>query len=100
MISEGVGVAFANTWQAGGQTGSGVKLGIIDVGFQGLPSLLGTELPASVTARCYTGIGFFRPSRRSAKHRRRLLLLPFTGPPLLKPSWTLRPGYRSTSQIP
>jgi hypothetical protein len=62
VTSQGVSVHVANTWQAGGQTGSGVKLGIIDVGFQGLLSLLGTELPASVTARCYTGIGSFSSS--------------------------------------
>jgi hypothetical protein len=62
VTSQGVGVHVANTWQAGGQTGSGVKLGIIDVGFQGLLSLLGAELPASVTARCYTSIGSFSSS--------------------------------------
>src|SRR5262245_49119849 len=59
VTTQGVNVHLANTWQAAGQTGSGVKVGIIDVGFQGLLSLLGTELPASVTARCYTGIGTF-----------------------------------------
>jgi hypothetical protein len=62
VTSEGVASHFANTWQAGGQAGSGVKVGIIDVGFQGLLSLLGTELPASVTARCYSGIGSFSSS--------------------------------------
>jgi hypothetical protein len=62
VTSQGVSAHVANTWQAGGQTGSGVKVGIIDVGFQGLLSLLGTELPASVTARCYTSIGSFSSS--------------------------------------
>ncbi len=62
VTSQGVSVHVANTWQAGGQTGSGVKVGIIDVGFQGLLSLLGAELPASVTARCYTGLGSFSAS--------------------------------------
>lgn len=60
--SQGVNAHLANTWQAGGQTGSGVKVGVIDVGFQGLLPLLGSELPASVTARCYTGIGTFSSS--------------------------------------
>jgi subtilisin family serine protease len=59
VTSEGVNSHIADTWQAGGQTGPGVKVGIIDVGFKGLLSLLGTELPASVTAHCYTDIGTF-----------------------------------------
>jgi hypothetical protein len=62
VTSQGVVSHLANTWQAGGQTGAGVKVGIIDIGFQGLLSLLGTELPASVTARCYNGIGSFTSS--------------------------------------
>jgi hypothetical protein len=62
VTSQGVNPHRANTWQVGGQTGSGVKVGIIDVGFQGLLSLLGTELPAFVTARCYTGVGSFSSS--------------------------------------
>ena len=41
--------------------GQGVKIGIIDTGFQGFRSLMGTELPssASVEARCYTDMGVF-----------------------------------------
>jgi subtilisin family serine protease len=62
VTSQGVAAHLANTWQTGGQTGAGVKVGIIDIGFQGLLSLLGTELPASVTARCYSGIGSFTSS--------------------------------------
>ena len=34
-------------------------MGIIDVGFEGFRGLLGTELPATVAARCYTDIGRF-----------------------------------------
>ena len=56
-ISEGVGAANATTWHAAGYGGSGVKVAIIDSGFEGYTSLLGTELPASVTARDYTGEG-------------------------------------------
>ncbi|HET8628906.1 MAG TPA: S8 family serine peptidase, partial [Thermomicrobiales bacterium] len=50
-ISEGVAVTGADKWQAAGITGKGVKVGIIDAGFAGYESLLGTALPAKVTAR-------------------------------------------------
>lgn len=33
-------------WNAFGFTGTGVKVGIIDVGFPGYSSLIGSELPA------------------------------------------------------
>ena len=41
-------------WHLDGNTGRGVKVGIIDNGFRGFTALMGTELPASVKARCYT----------------------------------------------
>lgn len=47
-VSEGVAEMAANVWQAAGFTGAGVKLGIIDVGFQGYQALLGSDLPATV----------------------------------------------------
>ena len=34
-------------------------MGIIDIGFKDLTSLMGTELPETVQARCYTDIGAF-----------------------------------------
>ena len=40
-------------WNRAGFTGSGIKVGIIDVGFDGASDLLGTELPPTVEARCY-----------------------------------------------
>ena len=43
----------AHAWHAAGLKGAGVKVGIIDVGFKGISTLLGTELPATVEARCY-----------------------------------------------
>jgi subtilisin family serine protease len=58
-ISQGASVHNAASWQTGGQNGAGVKVGVIDLGFLGLTTLLGSELPASVTARCYTGLGTF-----------------------------------------
>ena len=44
----------ALAWHDAGYRGQGVKIGIIDHGFEGFRSLMGTELPASVQARCYT----------------------------------------------
>jgi subtilisin family serine protease len=39
-------------WKLAGQTGDGVKVAIVDLGFQGYPALLGTELPATVDTSC------------------------------------------------
>ena len=60
--SQGVEVHGAPLWHALGFTGEGVKVGVIDIGFSGLSDLLGSELPASVTAMCYYDIG--RPTSR------------------------------------
>ncbi len=49
----------SSAWQAAGLTGAGVKVGIIDGGFGGIDKLLGSALPASVHARCYTSVGSF-----------------------------------------
>ena len=46
-------------WNQAGYSGQGVKVGIIDVGFKGFSGLMGTELPATVRARCYTDLGRF-----------------------------------------
>ena len=40
-------------WNEAGFTGKGIKIGIIDAGFEGISQLLGTELPETVKARCY-----------------------------------------------
>ncbi|MGQ0832806.1 MAG: S8 family serine peptidase [Microthrixaceae bacterium] len=45
--SEGVGTTDADLWQTGGNDGTGTKVAIVDVGFGGYSSRLGTELPAS-----------------------------------------------------
>ena len=50
-ISEGFGVTNGPAWHAAGYQGAGVKVAIIDGGFEGYPSLLGTDLPASVTVK-------------------------------------------------
>jgi len=49
--TEGLAVINGPAWHTAGHTGSGVKIGVIDGGFQGYPSLLGADLPASVTVR-------------------------------------------------
>ncbi len=47
----------ATPWQQLGFRGTGVKVGILDSGFDGFAGLMGLELPASVEARCYAQIG-------------------------------------------
>ncbi len=58
-LSNLVSLHGADAWQAAGITGAGVKVGIIDGGFSGLEPLLGVDLPATVTARCYASIGVY-----------------------------------------
>ncbi len=62
VVSDGVALHGAPAWHAAGLKGQGVRIGIIDSGFQGFQSLMGTELPASVEARCYTDIGVYTSS--------------------------------------
>ena len=52
-ISQGVGLHGADAWHDAGYRGQSVKVGVIDSGFEGFSRLQGSELPASVTARCY-----------------------------------------------
>ena len=59
LVSEGTTLHGATAWHEAGFKGQGVKIGIIDSGFEGFQSLMGTELPTSVQARCYTDIGVF-----------------------------------------
>ncbi|MCZ7553090.1 MAG: hypothetical protein B6D39_01025 [Anaerolineae bacterium UTCFX2] len=51
--TEGVGVIGAYEWHAAGFTGAGIKIGVLDVGFDGYKDLLGTELPANVLAKSF-----------------------------------------------
>ena len=64
VVSDGAALHGAPAWHSAGYRGQGVKIGIIDTGFQGFRSLMGTELPssASVEARCYTDIGVYTSS--------------------------------------
>ena len=62
VVSGSVTVHGATAWHSAGYKGQGVKIGVIDIGnggFSGFSSLMGSELPASVEARCYTDIGQF-----------------------------------------
>ncbi len=50
VTSEGVEASGAGAWIRGGQTGAGVKVGIVDIGFDGLADAQDAgELPAGVT---------------------------------------------------
>ena len=56
--SQGVQTHLAQAWHDAGYTGQGVKVGIIDVGYEGFRGLVGQELPSSPAGvRCYTDIG-------------------------------------------
>ena len=60
LVSEGVGVIRADELQsspASYQGGEIVKVGVIDLGFKGYTSLLGSELPASVTVNSFSAGG-------------------------------------------
>ena len=50
---QGVGVIAAPTWQQAGITGQGIKIGILDMGFNKYRDLLGDELPAQVVAQSF-----------------------------------------------
>lgn len=47
--TEALSVMNATAWHSAGYRGAGVKVGIVDMGYVGYASLLGTDLPASVT---------------------------------------------------
>ena len=59
VTSQGVQAHGAPDWHQSGMTGQGVKVGIVDNGFEGFANLMGTELPTTVQARCYTEVGVF-----------------------------------------
>ena len=51
----------SSAWNQAGFSGQGIKVGVIDLpfGFNGFSRLMGTELPSTVQARCYTSLGKF-----------------------------------------
>ncbi|MFL7793503.1 MAG: S8 family serine peptidase, partial [Anaerolineae bacterium] len=46
---EGVELIDADAWHSAGVTGAGVRIGVLDLGFEGYEDLLGEELPDDVT---------------------------------------------------
>ena len=48
VSSEGLDDLYGPGWSAHGLTGAGVRIAVLDVGFEGYADLLGGELPASV----------------------------------------------------
>ena len=57
VVSEGAAVHGAPAWHDAGLKGQGVRIGIIDNGFQGFRTLMGAEVPSNVEARCYAAVG-------------------------------------------
>jgi hypothetical protein len=57
LAVEGVAISGADKWHRAGFTGKGVKVGIIDSAFGGYASLLGKELPRSVTLKSFLSEG-------------------------------------------
>ena len=67
VVSQGVALHHADAWHSQGYRGQGVKVGVIDSGFEGFSQLQGSELPRNVTARCYFDVEAARaPSSRLA----------------------------------
>jgi pSer/pThr/pTyr-binding forkhead associated (FHA) protein len=50
---EGVSVTGAGGWHAAGFTGESIRIGVLDLGFDGYRRLLGTELPETVVSASF-----------------------------------------------
>ena len=61
VAGHGPPVHGSSAWNQAGFGGQGVKVGVIDsnFGFNDFSGLMGTELPSTVQARCYTSPGKF-----------------------------------------
>ncbi len=57
VVSQGASLHRSDIWNAREFTGDGIKVGVIDVGFEGYSSLIGVELPSPAAVRCYTAVG-------------------------------------------
>jgi subtilisin family serine protease len=62
FVGPGPALHGAVAWQQSGLTGKGVKVGVLDGGFDGSAARLGSELPASVQALCFPDLGVSSPS--------------------------------------
>ena len=70
FTSQGVQAHLAQAWHNAGYKGQGVKVGIIDSGFEGFRELMGTELPTTVLVRCYTDLGVSSRNLADCRHHR------------------------------
>ena len=70
FTSQGVQAHLAHAWHNAGYKGRGVKVGIIDSGFEGFRELMGTELPTTVLVRCYTDLGVSSRNLDDCRHYR------------------------------
>ncbi|MCH7972253.1 MAG: hypothetical protein IH960_14620, partial [Chloroflexi bacterium] len=59
VTSEGTTVHGSPGWNTLGLDGTGIKVGIIDVGFLGWSTISPSELPAPIGVRCYTSGSVF-----------------------------------------
>ena len=61
VAGQGPPVHGSLAWNQAGYSGQGVKVGVIDLfgSFNDFSNLMGTELPSTVQARCYTDVGRF-----------------------------------------
>ena len=61
FTSQGVQAHLSAAWNQAGFSGQGIKVGVIDsdFAFNDFMGLMGTELPSTVQARCYTDVGRF-----------------------------------------
>ena len=59
ISGQGIQAHGSTVWNWAGYSGQGVKVGVIDVGFTALESLMGTEVPLTVHVRCYSEVGAF-----------------------------------------
>ena len=61
VAGHGPPVHGSTAWNQAGFSGQGIKVGVIDTnfGFNDFMGLMGTELPSTVQARCYTDVGRF-----------------------------------------
>jgi pSer/pThr/pTyr-binding forkhead associated (FHA) protein/subtilisin family serine protease len=53
LQGEGVSLTGADAWHAAGYTGQSIRVGVLDLGFDGYQDLLGSALPANVTAASF-----------------------------------------------
>ena len=57
VTGQGPGVHGSRAWNDAGYSGQGIKVGVIDRGFSGFSDITGSEVPATVEARCFIWLG-------------------------------------------